>query len=101
MKKVYSFSLFIILNSLMVNAQKINTDFLPKLMAAKPEQFKDLMDNAGRYRLQILYTQIDRDKKIVPNSLLTGIGLIIPNIFILPVRSSFPPVLWLWKRLII
>ena len=50
----------------MVNAQKINTDFLPKLMATKPEQFKDLMDNSERYRLQILYTQIDRDKKNRP-----------------------------------
>ena len=66
MKKVYLLSFLIIANSLMVNAQKINTDFLPKLMATKPEQFKDLMDNAERYRLQILYTQIDRDKKNRP-----------------------------------
>ncbi|MDZ7898647.1 MAG: serine hydrolase [Arcicella sp.] len=48
------------------NAQKINTDFLPKLMATKPEQFKELMDNSDKYRLQILYTQIDRDKKNRP-----------------------------------
>ena len=77
MKKVYSFSLFIILNSLMVNAQKINTDFLPKLMATKPEQFKDLMDNSERYRLQILYTQIDRDKKNRPK--FTTFGYRINN----------------------
>jgi hypothetical protein len=47
-------------------AQKINTDLLPKLMASKPEQFKELLDNPEKYRLQILYTQIDRDKKNRP-----------------------------------
>ena len=65
MKKIY----FIVLSLMISNiseAQKINTDFLPKLMATKPEQFKDLMDNSERYRLQILYTQIDRDKKNRP-----------------------------------
>jgi hypothetical protein len=47
-------------------AQKISTDLLPKLMASKPEQFKELLDNPEKYRLQILYTQIDRDKKNRP-----------------------------------
>ena len=66
MKKIYLLFFSIIFISTMSNAQKINTDFLPKLLATKPEQFKDLMDNSERYRLQILYTQIDRDKKNRP-----------------------------------
>lgn len=66
MKKIYSLICLIIFISTMSNAQKINTDFLPKLMATKPEQFKELMDNSDKYRLQILYTQIDRDKKNRP-----------------------------------
>ncbi|MEY4539785.1 MAG: hypothetical protein RLZZ306_1542, partial [Bacteroidota bacterium] len=66
MRKTYTLFCFIIFISTMSNAQKINTDLLPKLMATKPEQFKELMDNSGKYRLQILYTQIDRDKKNRP-----------------------------------
>lgn len=67
----------ITLTSFMSNAQKIDTDFLPKLMASKPEQFKELMDNADKYRLQILYTQIDRDKKNRPK--FTTFGYRINN----------------------
>ena len=77
MKKTYTIFCFIIFFSTMSNAQKINTDFLPKLMATKPEQFKDLMDNSERYRLQILYTQIDRDKKNRPK--FTSYGYRINN----------------------
>ena len=77
MKKTHTIFCFIIFFSTMSNAQKINTDFLPKLMATKPEQFKDLMDNSERYRLQILYTQIDRDKKNRPK--FTSYGYRINN----------------------
>ncbi|MBC7695887.1 MAG: serine hydrolase [Burkholderiales bacterium] len=76
MKKIYVFFL-VIFPSIMSNAQKINTDLLPKLMATKPEQFKELMDNADKYRLQILYTQIDRDKKNYPK--FTTFGYRINN----------------------
>ena len=76
MKKIYVFFL-VIFPSIMSNAQKINTDFLPKLMVTKPEQFKELMDNADKYRLQILYTQIDRDKKNRPK--FTTFGYRINN----------------------
>jgi hypothetical protein len=77
MKKIYLLFCLITFVSIMSNAQKINTDFLPKLMATKPEQFKELMDNADRYRLQILYTQIDRDKKNRPK--FTTFGYRINN----------------------
>ena len=77
MKKILLFFVLIIISSVMSNAQKINTDLLPKLMATKPEQFKELMDNADKYRLQILYTQIDRDKKNRPK--FTTFGYRINN----------------------
>ena len=77
MKKISVFFFFVIFPVIMSNAQKINTDLLPKLMATKPEQFKELMDNADKYRLQILYTQIDRDKKNHPK--FTTFGYRISN----------------------
>ena len=77
MKKIYVFFFLITLTSIISNAQKINTDFLPKLMATKPEQFKELVDNSDKYRLQILYTQIDRDKKNHPK--FTTFGYRISN----------------------
>jgi hypothetical protein len=65
------------MNQIMSNAQKIDTDFLPKLLATKPEQFKEFLDNPDKYRLQILYTQIDRDKKNRPK--FTTFGYRINN----------------------
>lgn len=75
MNKRYLTLLFLLMISSLVKAQKINTDFLPKLMATKPDQFKDLLDNSERYRLQILYTQIDRDKKNRPKFTTYGYRL--------------------------
>ena len=72
MQKVIFIILFLLMISSFSNAQKINTDFLPKLLATKPEQFKELMDNSDKYRLQILYTQIDRDKKNRPKFATSG-----------------------------
>ncbi len=77
MKKYYFILLIFTMNTIVSNAQKINIDFLPKLMATKPEQFKELMDNSEKYRLQILYTQIDRDKKNRPK--FTTFGYRINN----------------------
>jgi hypothetical protein len=77
MKKLNFTILFLMMISSFSNAQKINSDFLPKLLATKPEQFKELMDNSEKYRLQILYTQIDRDKKNRPK--FTTFGYRINN----------------------
>lgn len=65
-KKNLKLIALLLMISAMTQAQNIDTDFLPKLMATKPEQFKDILDNADKYRVQILYTQIDRDKKNRP-----------------------------------
>ena len=43
-----------------------DTRLLEKLMQQKPEQFGKILANPKDYRLQILYTQIDRDKNNVP-----------------------------------
>jgi hypothetical protein len=40
---------------------------LEKLLLSQPEKFKKLTDNPAKYRLQILYTQIDRDAKNKPH----------------------------------
>ena len=40
---------------------------LEKLMQQKPEQFGKILANPKDYRLQILYTQINRDKNNVPH----------------------------------
>ncbi|MDX5418984.1 MAG: class A beta-lactamase-related serine hydrolase [Hymenobacteraceae bacterium] len=40
---------------------------IEKLLKAKPEQFKSILDNPERYRVQILYTQIDRDENNQPH----------------------------------
>ncbi|MDR6564205.1 MULTISPECIES: serine hydrolase [unclassified Arcicella] len=60
-----------------IQAQQLNTELLPKLLATKPEQFKEIIDNADKYRVQILYTQIDRDKKNRPT--FTSYGFRINN----------------------
>jgi hypothetical protein len=77
MKKIYFIFSILLMNTIISNAQKINTDFLPNLLATKPEQFKELLDNPEKYRLQILYTQIDRDKNNRPK--FTSYGYRINN----------------------
>lgn len=49
---------------LMASAQEFS---LEKLMQSKPEQFGRFLENPAKYRIQILYTQIDRDKKNHPH----------------------------------
>ncbi len=44
-----------------------DTHLLEKLMHEKPAQFGAILNNPKQYRLQILYTQIDRDKNNIPH----------------------------------
>lgn len=46
---------------------KYDSTFLPALMKSKPEQFDSILTNSTQYRVQILYTQIDRDKRNRPS----------------------------------
>jgi hypothetical protein len=61
------FTLLIIVlffNSL--NAQ-VNTELLEKLMKQRPEAFSEILNHPNQYRVQIFYTQIDRDKNNIPH----------------------------------
>ena len=42
-------------------------NLLPELLAALPEKFKHILDNAATYEVQILYTQINRDRNNRPS----------------------------------
>jgi hypothetical protein len=44
-----------------------DTNLLEKLMQQKPAQFGKILANPNEYRLQILYTQINRDKNNIPH----------------------------------
>lgn len=57
--------LFLFLISMSTFAQK-PANILEHLLLSNPDKFKKLTDNPEKYRLQILYTQIDRDAKNKP-----------------------------------
>jgi hypothetical protein len=46
-----------------VTAQKKNSPLLEKLIAAKPQWFDSLLAKRNDLNIQVIYTQIDRDKK--------------------------------------
>lgn len=49
------------------NAQKPDTLFLEKLLKSNPELFSQILNHPTKHEVQILYTQIDRDKNNVPH----------------------------------
>lgn len=51
---------------LFLGAQTSNDSFLEDLMKKQPDKFGDILKNAADRRVQILYTQIDRDKNNKP-----------------------------------
>ncbi|MEN9296659.1 MAG: hypothetical protein RJA42_928 [Bacteroidota bacterium] len=59
-------NLLFLLISMSTFAQK-PTNILEQLLLAHPEKFKKLTDLPEKYRLQILYTQIDRDANNKPS----------------------------------
>ena len=48
-------------------AQKMDTIYLEKLLQGHPELFQKILDHPSKNEVQILYTQIDRDKNNVPH----------------------------------
>jgi hypothetical protein len=58
---------FLMLSSLGLSAQEIDTVFLEKLLRSKPALFSVILDHAQKKQVQVLYTQIDRDKNNVPH----------------------------------
>ena len=64
--KFWIASLLFILTTLSSNAQ-VNTTFIENLMRQKPEMFGEILNHPNEYRVQLFYTQIDRDKNNVPH----------------------------------
>lgn len=58
-------AIFLFLFVINAIAQK-NTTFLETLMRQQPAQFDSLLNKPEEYRVQIIYTQIDRDKNNIP-----------------------------------
>ena len=52
--------------SVFLSGQAANDTFLEDLMKKQPDKFGDVLKNAADRRVQILYTQIDRDKNNKP-----------------------------------
>jgi len=48
-------------------AQKIDTVYLEKLLQSRPDLFQQILNHPTRNEVQILYTQIDRDKSNIPH----------------------------------
>ncbi|TCD04211.1 hypothetical protein EZ449_18050 [Pedobacter frigidisoli] len=60
MRKILFFTFSLL--SLSTMAQKKNTIFLKKLLESKPELFSSILNHPDKNQVQILYTQINRDK---------------------------------------
>ena len=65
MKKYYT--LFFLVISLSASAQQLDTVFLKNLLQSHPELFAGILKHPTNNEVQILYTQIDRDKNNVPH----------------------------------
>jgi len=48
-------------------AQKIDTVYLEKLLQSRPDLFQQILNHRTKNEVQILYTQIDRDKSNIPH----------------------------------
>jgi len=59
--------LFIGMFSLPVAAQFQTDSFIEKLLKKHPERFSEILRNPDKYKVQILYTRIDRNQKNEPN----------------------------------
>lgn len=58
--------LFAIFAHMTIQGFSQDKNVLTSLLESKPEYFGEILKNAEKYRLQIIYTQIDRDKKNRP-----------------------------------
>ena len=61
------FLLLIILANINTMAQKTDTVFLKKLLQNRPELFGNILNHPTKNEVQIIYTQVNRDKKNKPS----------------------------------
>ena len=74
--------------------KEMDTIFLEQLMRAKPALFNPILRNRDSFRVQIMYTQIDRDKKNRP--VFTDYGFHLnPNEYFYPASTVKMPVAFL------
>ena len=59
--------LFLLFGNCSVMAQKTDTTFLQKLMEAKPDLFGKVLNHPTKNEIQLMYTQVNRDKKNKPS----------------------------------
>ncbi|WP_227006422.1 serine hydrolase [Rufibacter latericius] len=57
----------LLLGTTLASAQVKTDKFLSQLLEKHPDKFKTLLEQPEKYRIQILYTQIDRDKNNTPS----------------------------------
>lgn len=62
----YYFTFFLLMTCLFSMAQSPDTVFLKNLLESHPELFSHVLNHPTHNEVQILYTQIDRDKNNVP-----------------------------------
>lgn len=62
----FSLSTLLILLFILNAQAQVDTKLLEKLMQQKPAEFGDILNNPNNYRVQLFYTQIDRDKNNIP-----------------------------------
>ncbi|HCL06718.1 MAG TPA: hypothetical protein DHW64_12485 [Chitinophagaceae bacterium] len=74
--------------------KKVDTVFLKQLLLSKPELFNTILQNRDSLRVQIMYTQIDRDKKNKP--VFTDFSFHLnPNEYFYPASTVKMPVAFL------
>jgi len=74
--------------------KKTDTVFLNQLMRTKPDLFNTILQNRDSFRVQIMYTQIDRDKKNRP--VFTDYSFHLnPNEYFYPASTVKMPVAFL------
>jgi len=63
----FSFTILFVYLLVLTGTAQVNTTLLESLMKSKPEQFGTILNNPNEYRVQLFYTQIDRDKNNIPH----------------------------------
>jgi hypothetical protein len=63
----FSFTILSVYLLVLTGTAQVNTTLLESLMKSKPEQFGTILNNPNEYRVQLFYTQIDRDINNIPH----------------------------------
>ncbi|WP_066831378.1 serine hydrolase [Rufibacter ruber] len=99
MKYFLSFLLCSLMLSTAASAQAKTDKFLAQLLQKHPAKFKTLLANPGKFKIQILYTQIDRDRNNTP-SFKTYRYQVDPNNYFNPASTvKFPAALMALEKI--